>query len=230
MYNIEINNEREDWLIMKKLVVFVFMIICLCCNSVMCFAGSKITTEYYEKNNEIFQEYEQLVSLGISGKTKVKADFVYDKRYQFNKDFDVVTKQSKPNDLLFIMFWDYNDELKYLKNEIVLTELETGKAISVPFEFSREKYSNSEGVYHTLSGGLAPIDIPALVDLVLDNKPFKITFNFFVSPRRGMNKNLTFDFNKEELEKLKSVINYDLYSDPSQTENIKKAVAAIPAN
>lgn len=215
---------------MKKLVALVFILVCLFCNSVMCFAGGKITTEYDEKNNKISHEYEQLFSLGSSGKTKVKADFSYEKNYRFNKNFDADSQMCKSSDFFFMMFWDYNNELRYIKDELVLIELETGKIISVPFEFSRKEYSNNEGIYHTLSGGLPPRDIPEFVDLVLAGKPFKIGFKFSVSPTKGLEKYLTFNFDREELDKLKSVIDYDLYSDPSQTENIKKAIYAIPAN
>lgn len=215
---------------MKKMAVFVFMVVFLFCNSAMCFAGSKITTEYDEKDNKISHEYEQLFSLGSSGKTKVMADFVYNKNYRFNKRFDAATQMCTSSDLVFMMFWDYNNELKYMKDELVLTELETGKVISVPFDFNRKQYNNNEGIYHTLSGGLHSRDIPEFMDLVLAGKPFKINFKFFTSPTKGVEKYLTFNFDKEELDKLKSVIDYDLYSDPSQTENIKKAVAAIPAN
>lgn len=213
---------------MKKMVVFVFMVVCLFCNSVICFAGSKITTEYDEEDNKIYQEYEQLFGLGSSGKNDIIADFTYKKNYKFNKNFDVVTKSCRPSDFIFIMFWDYNDELKYMKNEIVLTELKTGKVISAPFEFDRNPCSSGSG--HTLSGGLAPRDIPEFVDLVLSGKPLKISFKFSVPPTMGVEKYLAFNFEGEALEQVKSVINYDLYSDPSQTENIKKAIAAIPAN
>ena len=210
--------------------MFVFMVLCLFCNSIICFAGSKITTEYDEEDNKIYQEYEQLFGLGSAGKTDLIADFTYKKNYKFNKNFDVVTKTCKPSDFIFIMFWDYKDELKYMKNEIVLTELKTGKVISVPVDFNRSPYSDSRGTGYTLSGGLAPRDIPEFVDLVLSSKPLKISFKFSVPPAKGVEKYLAFNFEGETLEQVKSVLNYDLYSDPSQTENIKKAVAAIPAN
>lgn len=214
---------------MKKLVIFVFMLVCLFCNSVMCFAYSKITTEYDEKDNKIVHTYEQTYRLGTSEKvTNVLAMFNYDKRYEFNEDFDSTTQLCKPSDMIFVFIVDYANRLKYIKDEIVLIELGTGKRMIVPITLKKTHYrdDNSDAV----SFALWPDDNPEFINMVLADKPFKLGFNFSVEPARGIAENLDFDFDREELDKLKSVIDYDLYSDLSQTENIRKAVAAISAN
>lgn len=211
---------------MKKLLVLIFMVICVFCNSALCLAGT-IKTEYDVDDNEISHEYEISYRIGTANTTSVTADFTYSKDYRFNKDFDTDTQTCSSRDMVFIMFWDYAYRLRYIKDEMVLTELETGKKTVVPITFTRKK--SNKGDCDLLHFVLWPDKNPEIWLLASENKPFQISFNFKVPTTKGIAKNLNFNFDREELDKLRSVIEYDLYSDPSQAENISKAMAAIPA-
>ena len=108
---------------------------------------------------------------------------------------------------------------------MVLTDLETGKTVTVPIKFQRKK--SHDKTHDVLSYCIFPNDNMTLTDMLLSEKPFRISFNFVVAPVKGLAEKMIFEFNKNELNELKSAIEYDLYSDTSQKENVNKAMRAL---
>lgn len=217
------NDKKVEWLIMKRVIIFIVSMLCLLCCNAACFAA--LETEYHEKDNLLFHQYKQEVRLGYDGKTNLSADFSYSQLYGFNENFDPITKKCRHNDIVSIIFHDYADLLRYLKDVLVLTDLETGKTVTVPIKFQRKK--SHDKTHDVLSYCIFPNDNMTLTDMLLSEKPFRISFNFVVAPVKGLAEKMIFEFNKNELNELKSAIEYDLYSDTSQKENVNKAMRAL---
>ena len=105
---------------------------------------------------------------------------------------------------------------------MVFTEIDSGKVIVVPTKFIWEQ--SKDGECDFISDHFWLKDNQDISEFMLAGKPFKITFSFTVLPKDSVDKNLKFVFVGEELSKLKSVVDYDLYADPTQKEKIEKAI------
>lgn len=208
----------------KKIKIFMITFVFLLCYSSACFAESKIKMKFDEQKSTISKEYSYNKIIEVDSQRGIAVGFTYWKDYDFEYNFDKVTHKCKPQDAISFLLLDGGSYLKNLRDEIVLTGLKTGKTLVVPMRFTWEQDKNNE--YYIISQGFLLSQNPAFADFIFAGEPFRIDFSFTVPPENNLAQRLALISDGEDFLKLQSVIDYDIYEDPTQEPNMRKAMVA----
>ncbi len=226
---------------MKKIFLLLVAFLCIVSN---CFAETiEVETKYDAEKNEIKHEFD--CSSAITRKTRLPKSktvmikgFNCQKYYNFNKNFDATTGKCNPKDLIVFLLMDYDNtsKLVLLADDVLCTQIETGVMCVLPAKHNYDsKWRNNGERYTTHSYVLETKDAPGFLTLIRDGKPINLAFKF-IGDDVGINNDdialknlrevLNYSLDADAVKQLKSVVDYDLYQDPTQIDNIKKAVAA----